>query len=212
METIKIHTCVEGSIIGYGISPEEAAEDCHINKVKSERMRELDKESEQRLDEIKPWCPNEWMLHLSGIGCIYFNTGALRDTRSERAIVILNSAIGKSIYYFLAQSLGDQITYREINTVLGTELDKFFQGISTRFISLFDYPTIQLKDTTYDFEPEIRYVIGSDVVIGQTETEIGIAYAGTTIYYTVSTVDFEPLHALAYIAYRMGVVHLLGGI
>ena len=191
--------------IGFGIDNEDAQCDLRVNICKRNIQNDETGEFLQRRKKLNPWMPKPNMLHITGIGCLIYENGSLRNTKNSSAVFVRE--YGPSIYYYLARTLGCSVTYSDIVVVLRPELNTLFGNISTEFMRIEDMPYIKVIDEFNGFKPTTVYKLISGINIGISNDFVGIKRAGDKMYYAVEFNENISLPAiLSYVGYRMGIM------
>lgn len=189
---------VKGNVMGFGATEEERLHDWELNKMSV--SGELIGDYRWMPVRYNPWFPTSKMLHISEVGCLYYEQSTLVNTRNQQRVNV--NKFGRCIYYYLMKLFGDTVTYELIKVVLRESLDSFFQNISTSFAPLNDYNQIFIADEG-DFEDYALYRYDGYDVIYNSAT-VGIRVQGCETFYTVFHQD--DLQAdLCYLAYRAGI-------
>ncbi len=192
--------------IGFGVSVDEALEDAYINACSVSLSNDVNGLFTKRRKEIHPWMPTPHMLHLSGIGCLVYDSATIKEMNSGNEVIV--AATNNSIFYYLAELFGNVLSYTDIICVLREELDIFFTNISTDFIPISAMPVIQVQSETDDFSLDVLYKTSLDFMIGCTESMIGVKYLGEDVYYTCPIEStLQQIGALHRLLYRTGFVY-----
>lgn len=202
---MKVFIEIGNGQVGFGATKEEAMQDLHLNLCRESIENDTTGEFTKRRDELYAWLPKPNMLHVNGIGCITYNDGVLTNTKTGKSIQV--NQHGGTMYYYLANILGKDISYTDITVSLQKEFDTLFQSISPEFTLIKDMPYIRLSDEDNGFDPVATYVTDDNVIIGVADKEIGMKLLGDEMYHTVELDDnnsYVPL--LSYIGYKIGVV------
>lgn len=201
----------KGGHIGFGLDAEEAENDWYVNKCKESLALDAERRFTRRLQELKPWLPNEDMLHITGVGCLVYKDGELTETRTSRRV-----RIGKKefeMFYYLSKVLGDALSYTDIVVVLQRELNQFFYNISNQFIPIGEYPIVKVAERSDHFNPETIYYTTSGALIGCTGQYVGLKELGDEQYHIAESFGKENMRGiLSYIGYRVGVQFSEGGV
>lgn len=189
--------------IGFGTSMIEATDDAYVNSCINDLSMDTNGLFIKRREEICPWMPKSNMLHLSGIGCLVYDKGYITETKTNKKVLV--AATGDSIFYYLNELFGAQLSYSDIICTLREEIDTFFKNISKDFVSIADMPIIQVQQESASFQPLAIYTTKFDFVIGCSEQLIGVKWFGDDCYYTVSIDDStQQITALYRILARCG--------
>lgn len=196
--------------VGFGDDYESAEYDLYLNLCR--RDFKYDKgEFLKRRQELKPWMPRENMLHIAGVGCLVYEDFKLTNTKTGKSVPV--NTYKYAICYHLMNLVGDMLSYTDIMIVLRPELDKLFSSISDQFVKLEDMPSIQLLGKVNGFNPDVLYHIGDDIVIGISDTMIGMRTVYEEFFHAVDSIDgmfMVPL--LAYIGCKIGYVFNESGV
>lgn len=189
--------------VGFGISAEEAVEDAYINACSTSLDNDTRGIFKSRRQEMHPWMPTPHMLHISGVGCLVYENAVIRETKSNNSLIV--AATNNSIFYYLAELFGDRLSYTDIVCVLRNELDTFFTNISKDFITISSMPIIQVQAENDDFLLDVIYRTSKDVMIGCTDSMMGIKFLGEDVYYTCPIESpVQQIGALHRLFYRTG--------
>lgn len=191
--------------VGFGVSADEAVEDAYINACSVSLSNDTKGIFTKRRNEIHPWMPTPHMLHLSGIGCLVYENATIRETKSGNEVIV--AAADNSMFYYLAELFGTTLSYTDVVCVLRNEIDTFFTNISKDFVPISAMPIIQVQTETDDFALEVVYKTSADMMIGCTDSVIGIKFLGEDVYYTCPIESSkQQIGALHRLLYRTGFV------
>ena len=202
---MKVYVEIGNGQVGFGASKEEALQDLNINLCRESIENDTTGEFLERREELFAWLPKPYMLHINGMGCIAYSNGVLTNTKTGKSIKV--DQFGNTIYYYIANIFGNEISYTDITVSLQKEFDTLFQAISPEFTRIRDMPYIRLSDEDNGFVPIVTYVTDNNVIIGVADKEIGMKLLGDEMYHTVeldSNNAYVPM--LSYIGYKIGVV------
>ena len=192
----------EGSL-GFGESKEAAEEDLYINICRQSIQSDTKGEFLKRRQVLKPWLPLENMLHISGIGCLVYENGILRDEKSGRSINITD--VNYSTFYYLCSVFQGMLSFTDIAIVLRPEIDIFFRNIDKRFHSLNDFPQIKLLNSLNGFEPTVTYMLDFGILVGVADNMLGIKEQGHELFFTVDMEKDCSIQAmLSYLGLKLG--------
>lgn len=193
------------SSVGFGITQAEATEDAYNNACMISLSNDSKNKFAERRKALHPWMPLPTMLHISGVGCLYYKDMKITETATNKSVIV--AATGTSIFQYLSLLFTNRLTYTDIICVLREEIDTFFQNISEEFIPISSLPIIQTQKETADFIPEAVYSTSYNFVIGCASDKIGIKYSGEDCYYVIQVnSSSEQMDALYRLLYRTGYV------
>lgn len=205
VSVMKNHIKAAEGIIGFGATSDEAYEDWYLNKCSLDLKNDTRKLYTKRREELKPWLPLDNMLHISNVGCLYYQDNVITELATGKKVAVTQR--GGSIYYYLAQLLGSKVTYSDITVVLRTTLEKFFYNISPSFQSILNYPQIQLLNQSNGFDVKVKYYTDNGVLMGVSGDTVGIKYISDDFYVAVPYSQIYPIAAMmSRIGYKLGVV------
>lgn len=191
--------------LGFGVNREEAEKDLIINLCRHSLNYDSSGVYMKRRRELNPWMPNEYMLHITGVGCLMYKNGVLYNTANNKSMQIIQTQ--STMYYYLAGLVGDLLSYEDICVVLREELDTLFHNISKDFISLAKMPYIKILGETNGFSPSVIYSLQSGFDIGIADDIVGIKRTDDALYHAIELSDLMPyIPTLSYIGYKLGIV------
>lgn len=189
----------DGSL-GFGLTDDEAVNDAYTNKCRCNLRADNENRFGARVKELSLWLPTDYMLHISGVGCLTFKNGFLVDLRSNRKVMVED---GANVYYYCAQLFGPLLSYTDITCVLGQQLEKYVQGYSRRLIAVSNLPIVQVVNQGNDFNPDVIYTFGQSFIVGVSEHMLGVKGLDDEAYYVVPINRRDEIRfLLPYLGYR----------
>ena len=191
--------------VGFGGTPEEAYDDWYLNKCSQSLSYDSKGIYKARRDVLKPWLPTEFMLHLSGVGCLEYRNNYV--TNLANGIRVPVTYRGGSIYYYMAHLFGAKLSYADITVSIRPEVEKFFYNISNTFFSIGSYPQIQLLNQYNGFEVKTKYYTDNGILMGVSGDSVGIKFVGDEYYLATEFSQMNSIAAMmARIGYKLGVI------
>lgn len=201
----------DAGFLGFGATKEEAQEDVYLNKCVADLRNDDKGLFKERRAQLKPWLPQSNMIHIAGVGCLVYEHGKITNTKTGKIVDVLQYR--HSIYQYLINLVGERLSYTDIAIVIRPELDEFFKNISPNFVSIKDMPVIKLLGSINGFEPDVVYILDCDIVVGFTDTMVGIKVVGDELFHVAEIPDgLYMMPLLAYIGCRMGYIFNAEGV
>ena len=189
--------------IGFGVTPEDAEVDAYINMCKVSLSNDFKSKYSKKREETHPWLPKPTMLHISGVGCLWYHDTKITETKSSKSLVV--SHTGPSIFTYLSELFGSALSYTDIVCTYREEIDAFFMNISKDFIPVKNMPIVQILRESDSFIPEVVYSTRFGFSIGITDNEVGIRFLGEDCYYLIPVASTEfQMDAVYYLLSRAG--------
>lgn len=205
------HMLLKNRQVGFGLTKEDAEKDWYINMCREDIANDTEHWYTDRVAELSAWLPTESLLHISGVGCLEYRKGVLREERSGKSVPVRRK--GYSIYSYLTELFGDSLSYEDIAVCIQEPLTKFFRGISEEFHPLREYPFVKVAERNEQFNPEVIYMLRNGVIVGSSKDIIGMKLLGDEQYHLLELDVLQNRYdAMMYLRYRLGITLEEGGL
>ena len=201
------HFVTRNNMIGFGSTKEEAENDWYNNNCRQSLSNDVNGIFTNDRDKLSPWLPKDNMLHISTVGCLMYdkNSNTITECVTNKSMQVISK--GPTVFYYLAHLFGSKLSYTDITVVCREEIDQFFANISSEFTPIKDIPFIKPVNGDYAFDPDIVYSTDAGIVLGVSDSMIGIKDISEAEFFSVDIENGRYIVELfSYIGYYMDVI------